>query len=135
MINKVFLGGTCNGSDWREEFIRHLNVRFFNPVVPEWNDEARQKELIARANYRILLYAITPQMRGFYSIAEVVDDSNKNPQRTILLIIEKDGETTFSKHQLTSLNATAELVKNNGAKVFNNILKCAEYCNSVLQDH
>ncbi len=36
MINKkVFLGGTCNGSLWRDALIKKLNIDYFNPVVPD----------------------------------------------------------------------------------------------------
>ena len=37
---KVFLGGTCNGSKWRNELIPSLNVDYFDPVVEDWNEEA-----------------------------------------------------------------------------------------------
>lgn len=32
-IPKVFLGGTCNGSIWREKLIPLLKIDYFNPVV------------------------------------------------------------------------------------------------------
>ena len=41
----VFLGGTCNGSTWRDELIPMLEVSFFNPVVPDWNGEAYERNL------------------------------------------------------------------------------------------
>lgn len=30
---RVFLGGTCNESTWRDELIKKLKIDYFNPVV------------------------------------------------------------------------------------------------------
>ena len=32
---KVFLGGTCNESTWRDELIKKLKIDYFNPVVDD----------------------------------------------------------------------------------------------------
>ena len=34
---KVFLGGTCNESKWRDDLIKLLKIDYFNPVVKDWN--------------------------------------------------------------------------------------------------
>jgi hypothetical protein len=57
-------------------------------------------------------------MTGFYSIAEVVDDSNKRPEKTVLVIVENDTGSGFSKHQFKSLGSVGKMVENNGGKVF-----------------
>ena len=36
---KVFLGGTCNNSKWRDKLIPMLNIDYFNPVVDDWTEE------------------------------------------------------------------------------------------------
>lgn len=36
---KVFLGGTCNESTWREKLIPMLKIDYFNPVVKDWKSE------------------------------------------------------------------------------------------------
>ena len=76
------------------------------------------------------LYVITPKMTGVYSIAEVVDDSNKRPNKTIFCVLEEDGEYEFNKSILKSLNAVKDMVKSNGSKVFNNLEEVSEYLNS-----
>ena len=68
---KVFLGGTCNESAWREELIPMLKIDYFNPVVDDWNEEAYKNELRERKICDLCLYTITPEMAGVYSIAEV----------------------------------------------------------------
>jgi len=109
----VFLGGTCNGSKWREALIPLLNINYFNPVVPDWNEEAYQKELKAREESEVVLYYITPAMTGVYSIAEAVDDSNKRPTKTVFYFDSEDGG--FDKHQVKSLVATGKMIEKNGA--------------------
>lgn len=50
-IYNVFLGGTCNGSNWRNKLmpiLKSKDITYFNPVVDNWNDEAAKKELVAR---------------------------------------------------------------------------------------
>lgn len=128
---KVFLGGTCNESKWRDILISNLNIDYFNPVVDDWTEEAYQQELIERRDCDFVLYTITPKMTGTYSIAEVVDDSNKRPHKTIMCILEKDEKQSFNYSQLKSLNKVGEMVKNNGGKVFTSLDATAYYINSA----
>ncbi len=41
---KVFLGGTCNKTTWREELIPLLTIDYFNPVVKDWTPECQEIE-------------------------------------------------------------------------------------------
>lgn len=131
-INKnirVFLGGTCNNSNWRDTLIKKLNIDYFNPVVKDWTPECMKKEIEERATCDFCLYTITPLMTGVYSIAEVVDDSNKRPQKTILCILSEDGNKKFDEFQLRSLNQVANMVKTNGGQVFFNLNDVSSYLN------
>lgn len=131
MNKKVFLGGTCNGSRWREEIKPLLKIDYFDPVVSgEWTEEAYQRELRERTTSDFVTYVITPKMAGFYSIAEVADDSNKRPEKTLFCYIMRDEDQTFNSVQLKSLKATARMVKNNGGKVFETIADMAAYLNA-----
>jgi|ERR1711916_37749 len=129
MRSKVFLGGTVNGSKWREKLIPKLKIDYFNPVVKNWDNKAYKKELLERELCNYCLYVLTPKMEGYYSIAEVIDDSNKRPTRTILCIISKDGHSSFSTFQLKSLQRISEMVKSNGGKVFSSLQQVASYLN------
>lgn len=126
---KVFLGGTCNESQWREELISMLSIDYFNPVVEDWTPECMEEEIRQRGVCDYCLYTITPRMMGLYSIAEVVDDSNKRPQKTVLCILKKDGELTFSKGQIKSFGQVARMVKSNGGQCFYNLNDVAKYLN------
>ena len=39
---KVFLGGTCAESKWREKLIPLLKCDYFNPVVDDWTPECQK---------------------------------------------------------------------------------------------
>lgn len=115
---KIFLGGTANGSKWREELIPQLTNDYYNPDKgANWTQKDYEEELVVRATADILLYVITPKMTGVYSIAEVVDDSNKRPSKTVFYIKEKDsdetGEFGFTEHQLKALKKVGEMVEAN----------------------
>jgi Nucleoside 2-deoxyribosyltransferase like len=124
ILPKIFLGGTCNNSKWRDKFITNLNkekYNYFNPIVDNWSEKDYQNELIERENCDICLYVITPEMSGVYSIAEVIDDSNKRPKKTIFCVINKENNKTFDNGQLKSLDKVGDMVKGNGGKYYKTI--------------
>ena len=137
---KVFLGGTCNNSTWRDELIPMINIDYFNPVVDDWTEECYQEELRQRKNCDYCLYVITPKMTGVYSIAEVVDDSNKRPEKTIFCLLsvdykynKEDGDLIFfNKSQLKSLDKVGVMVEKNGGKYFKSLEEVANYLNDLL---
>ena len=134
-MKKVFLGGTCNESTWREELIKKLEIDYFNPVVDDWTEECYQEELRQREICDYCLYVITPRMRGVYSIAEVVDDSNKRPEKTIFCLLTADVNDTgkvimFDPGQLRSLDRVGRMVEKNGGKYFRELRDVAEFLNN-----
>lgn len=152
-MKKVFLGGTCNDSKWRDALIPMLKVDYFNPVVDDWTEECYQEELKQRKECDFCLYVITPRMRGVYSIAEVIDDSNKRPNKTIFCILKSDVkyipsirwnnesnefcighdeiEKQFDEGQMKSLDKVGRMVKMNGGKYFKSLEEVASYLNKV----
>jgi hypothetical protein len=117
-MKKVFLGGTCNNSTWRDQLIPTLKIDYFNPVVKDWNSESQKEELKQRKECDIVLYTITPLMTGVYSIAEVIDDSNKRPKKTVFVVLLKDSGKIFNEGQAKSLSMVGKMVENNGGKTF-----------------
>ena len=114
---KVFLGGTCNESTWRDELEPLLEVDYFNPVVDDWDDDAFEKELQEKNSSDIRLYHITPKMTGVYSIAEAVNDSFNEDVMTVFSYQTTDGDESFDEGQLKSLQKTGELIDANGGIV------------------
>lgn len=114
MSKKVFLGGTCNNSNWRELLIPRLKIKYFNPVVKDWTPECMEEELRQRKLCDYVLYVITPKITGVYSIAEVIDDSNKQPKKTVFCFRPVDDGEFFSIGQRKSLDAVGQMVRRNG---------------------
>jgi hypothetical protein len=135
-VKKVFLGGTCNGSEWRtkmEKLLDGIGVDYFNPIVSKWDKEAQANELRERETCNYCLYVITPRMIGLYSIAEAVDDSNKRPDKTIFVVLSEDDTIkglepiSFGPRMQRSLDAVKNMVTRNGALVFDSLEEAARY--------
>lgn len=138
---KLFLGGTCT-SNWRDKLIPLLEqegIDYFNPIVDDWNEEAQKREYEEKEICSHLLYIITPNMEGVFSIAEAVDDSNKRPKKTIFIYMPSElaqNDKLFTKGQLKSLEAVRNMISNNGgyaikASTINDIF---EYIKSINRD-
>lgn len=112
---RIFLGGTCGGSGWREELIPELEnsgLEYFNPVVPSWTPECidlENKEKNELCNTH--LYIITPEMSGVYSIAEMVNsvwECLSKGSGFVWIGILDSGD--WEEHQRKSLEATLRLI-------------------------
>lgn len=129
---RIFLGGTCNESTWRDKLIKLIQengnrLDWFNPVVDDWTEECQKKELEEREKCDYCLYVITPKMTGVYSIAEVIDDSNKRPNKTIFCYLDKDEDYMFDYGQMKSLDNVAKMVEGNGGKSFKSLEEIVKY--------
>ena len=131
MKNKVFLGGTCNESTWRDELIPLLKVDYFNPVVEDWTPEDQEIEKVEKyEKCDIHLYVITSKMTGVFSIAEVIDSAHLSGNITILTVMP-DG---FNEWELHSLKAVIDLVKLRGgtANLESDITRIANLINASV---
>lgn len=131
-MKTVFLGGTVSNYNWRDELIKKVtnsNIVFFNPIVSNWDEEAKANEIEHRKKDDYLLYVLTPEMTGLYSIAEVVDDSNKRRENTLFcFLLEHDGKR-FGEVSIRSLDMISRMLENNGSKMFNDLDSIAEFLN------
>ena len=64
---KVFLGGTCAGWKWRDELQPLLKCDYYNPIVKNWSEEDRLREVHERETSDYVLYGITNGIKGVYS--------------------------------------------------------------------
>lgn len=55
---KVFLGGTCAGWKWRDELQPLLKCDYYNPIVKNWSEEDRLREVHERETSDYVLYGI-----------------------------------------------------------------------------
>lgn len=129
-MKKVFLGGTCNGSTWRDILIKDLQIDYFKPCADQWTSAMMKEEIKQRSECDFCLYVITPKMTGVYSIAEVVDDSNKQPHKTIFCYLTDDEDQKFSPDQIKSLDQTGRMIKENGATFLTTLTATADYLNA-----
>lgn len=117
-MDKVFLGGTCAGTTWRNELepeLDKLSIRYFNPVVEDWTPECQAVEENEKNRLcNVHLYVITPEMQGVYSIAEIIHSAHlanmygTSVDKVIFLVKQGDWE----RHEVKSFNATMNLVRN-----------------------
>ena len=117
--NRIFLGGTCAETTWRNELIPLLvkrGIDFFNPVVDNWTPECQaieEDEKNNKCNYH--LYVITKEMMGTYSIAEIVHSAHLanmygTPVDKVVFAVLDEG--TWQKHERKSFDAIMNLVNN-----------------------
>ena len=121
----IFLGGTCSGSAWREDFLKLIEeknpkIRCFNPIVDNWTKECIDLENFVKYHSKYHIYVITPNMVGVYSIAEMVDSVHDKTKKVYFYIqdtdIDSDGNTiTWKSQEKNSLNAVANMLILHGA--------------------
>ena len=121
----IFLGGTTNGSKWRDEFIQLMKkaepkIKSFNPVVDHWTQECIDLENFVKMHTKYHVYVITPLLTGYYSIAEMVDSAHDHSKKTLFFIKEEDidrnGETVgWDAGPRNSLTVISNLLVQHGA--------------------
>ena len=130
-MKKVFLGGTCANSRWRDRLIPMLRIGYFNSVVKNWTKECMKEEIKQRETCDYVLYVLT-RIYSTYSIAEAIDDSNKRPEKTICCVFNEqlpNGKMALSSQDIKHLNQVGEMVKRNGGKYFKSLEEVATYLN------
>ena len=110
-MKKVFLGGTCNESTWRNELIpllENAGVEYFNPVVDNWTPECQEEEYHQKEICDIHLYLITKKMKGVFSIAEAVASCQFKDKEVLFAFADFDGK--FDAAEKKSLEAVGHLI-------------------------
>ena len=131
---KVFLGGTCNDSKWRDTVIPKLSIDYYNPVKDEWSEEAFQEEIQAKLDCNYFLYCLTPRYTGYFSFAEVINESFHYSNQTIFCFLNEDGDHKFSKEETESLKELGSRVVENGGLWLENLEEVATFLNSTQED-
>lgn len=131
-MKKVFLGGTCNESTWRDELIPHLEkmgIEYYNPVVEDWTPECQEEEYRQKEICDIHLYLITKKMRGVFSIAEAVASCQDAGKLTLFVFANFDGE--FDESERKSLDSVGNLIVKLGGAYHTGINTIEELALSV----
>jgi len=116
---RIFLGGTCADTTWREEFIKEIEgseIEYFNPVVKDWTPECQAIEEDEKNNKcDTHLYVITKEMMGTYSIAEIINSAwqavvyGTTVNFVVFAVLD---EGTWQKHERKSFDAIIKMVRN-----------------------
>lgn len=126
----IFLGGTCNGSIWRDGLIPLLQkeeIKYFNPVVSNWTPDCQAEEYKQKKICNTHLYIISKEMTGTFSIAEA-GDSVWNKEKICIFQVLPNG---FTESKLKSFRAVADLIEKRGG--FASINSNINYCIDVLE--
>lgn len=109
---RVFLGGTCADSTWRDELILLLKTQYFNPVVEDWTEECVQIEEDEKWNKcDIHLYVISDESPATYSCAEAVESAMTDGKQCVFAVLSgKD----FDNHQLKVFKQVGRMVEKHG---------------------
>lgn len=111
------------------------DIDIFDPTdVDVWDKAAIEKENKEKEIDDYIVFVITPEMQGVYSIAEVTDLSNKRPDNTLFCILDEYGDKAFNANQKKSMDAVYDLVKDNGAKCFDSLEEMAAFLNRAAID-
>lgn len=133
-MSHVFLGGTCNESTWRKELIEMLECSYFNPVVEDWTPDCIEEEYKQKSIADYQLYVITPEATGCFSIADLIDASNKVPNKTLCALLGSWNSNDSIEHEkligkFKSFNECLNLAVSNGAMRFYTLKEIADFLN------
>lgn len=108
-------------------------VDTFNPVVDAWNETAQANEDWHKANDDFCLYVLTLEMSGLYSIFEVADSSNKQPERTICCFFKSRNGKEFDDQYWRGIKKMKRDLLKNGATVCEDLAEVAAFLNQSAQ--
>ena len=91
----IFLGGTVdivNHINWRDLMKKYLGDLVFDPVVEEWDDEARkhEEEMKKICKYHLYVIFLENRNKNFYSIMEIGYDLNTYPEHTRIIFVDRN---------------------------------------------
>jgi len=130
---KEILKKTSSILSWREKLLSKVKGDYFSLVDDNWSDDCSVEDVKTNKEKEFSLYTITPSMIGIYSIAEVVEDANKIPHRTLFTFLEEEGQK-FTKDQIKSLQSISNLIECKGVKIFKNLNDIAKFLNDKINN-
>ena len=66
-MRKVFLGGTCNESTWRDELmplLKNEGVEYFNPVVEDLDSRMSRRGISSKGDLRYTSFSYNKEDEG-----------------------------------------------------------------------
>lgn len=137
---EIFLGGTST-VDWRERFIqlwkksdsdKVKEFKLFNPIVPDWNEECVKKENEVKENAKLNLFLVTPDQKGPFTYAEVIECCHLRGKVFFAVI---DNNNLFDSSFRKSLDNIGKIVEKYGGiyKFYEEENSLEKLVNDVIQ--
>jgi hypothetical protein len=129
---RVFLDDTSLSGVWQDEIkllLHKSNLGWFDPCIIDCTSESLKRKHHERRSCDFCLYCITPDISGLRSIAEAVNDSNHQPDKTVVIFLRDDIDPahSFTEAAWHSLQAIGRLLERNGAKVCLTLEEAVDY--------
>ena len=134
---KVFLGGSCNPTTWRQDIaipaLEAAGITYYNPQVEDWTPELVEVEACAKRDATMLLFVIDAKTRAVASMNEVVEEICRG--REVALVVQEMEEgnelAEGSPNLLKDLNRgrvyLRDIAKRYGVMCFKSIEHAVQY--------
>jgi hypothetical protein len=132
---RVFIGGTCGGSTWRNSLISTLEnygIDYFNPATDDCTEESYQQEAYERSHDMVVVYVLSNDMEGIYTIGEIIDDCHECPNNLIVCNLWQDNR----KQQFMNQNIARfqQMVEDHNVQTCTSIQDLADMIYYKMQD-
>ena len=132
--SKVFLGGSCNPTTWRQDeaipILAAAGVSFFNPQVDNWSQELVLIESLIKANCETLLFVIDCQTRAIASMIEASEYICSG--RDVVLVVKNMPDSSSSAPRAQQAQVNNELL---GPEQVRDLNRARSYVTDVAQRH
>lgn len=132
---KIYLSGTVPSSFWSDNFESSPQLKYYVPVSSTGSVSELEKNKKEWEECDYCLHLVTPKMKGFQEVVDLVDDSNKRSDKTLYCFLVENGEDKFSEHQIKSLNAIGKMVNTNGGKWLKDIEEVKSFLNKQIKNY
>ncbi|XP_062619159.1 uncharacterized protein LOC134280725 isoform X2 [Saccostrea cucullata] len=140
---KVFLGGSCNPTTWRQEaaipFFKKKGITFYNPQVQTWRPELMEVEAQAKESADLLMFVIDNRTRAVSSMIETAYLTARGRQVIAVMDDYNATDVYFNQERVTAKELDdilrgrqilVDLIERNALPVFkevNTALRCAAH--------
>jgi len=117
-----------------------LKIDYFNPVVEDYHPPISEEEIERQYHlcdyllYVVAAGSVAGSAGRMYTIAELIDSSDKFPDKTIFCVIYEYNWWAFGEEHLRILKSIRQLAERKGAKTFDTLEDVAGFLNLGVKD-
>jgi len=117
--HKVFLGGACGTTTWRQEQAMPLldtyQISYYNPQQEDWTPNMIEEERRAKEDAEVLLFIIGNDTRGLASLVEIAENVGRGREVHATISTIPDpyvvADDLITGSQLDDINRAREYTK------------------------